>query len=100
MRVWHVQRRALDAALLGHSDSVGALVARPDGALASAGNDRAVKVWAARALASDKGLGGPDGGRDDDGAVTEELHEECVMALAALPDGALVSAGADGVVSW
>lgn len=46
IRVWDLQRRALDAELSGHTGWVWALAPLPDGRLLSCSRDRTVKAWA------------------------------------------------------
>ena len=88
IRVWDVQRRALDAEISGHSNTVFALVALPDGRLVSGSEDYTAKVWAvprsegALALCS----------------ATLEGHTGAITALVRLPDGRVASGSYDGTV--
>ena len=89
VRVWDVQRRALDAEISGHTNDVESLAALSDGRLLSGSRDETMKVWsvppaAAGALAlCSATLGG---------------HTGPVYALARLPDGRVVSGSLDGTV--
>ena len=91
IRVWDLQRRALDARsdeISGHAHWVCSLVALPDGRLLSGSGDKTAKVWAvprtegALALCS----------------ATLERHTSWVTALARLPDGRVLSGSKDGTV--
>ena len=92
VRIWDVQRRALDVVIRGHTDTVWALVPFPDGRLLSGSGDRTLKVWDERALSV-------QGGADTDAcAATLEGHTGRVAALAVLPDRSVVSGSGDGTV--
>ena len=96
IRVWDVQRRALDVVITGpgHTDWVRALAALPDRRLLSGSDDRMLKVWDERAL-------GVRGGAGADTCAATLRGHGCVMALAVLPDGRVVSGGSDGTVrAW
>ncbi len=84
LRVWDVAARRCDAVLLGHATAARALVALPDGRLASGGEDATVRIWAAAAAAP----GAPGDWACD--AVLEG-HASFVDALAVLRDGRLAS---------
>jgi WD40 repeat protein len=68
-----------EAVLDGHNNSVGHLVALPNGLLASGSRDGTVRVW------------------DVGARACVAVFEKQVNALAALPDGRLVSYSRDGV---
>ena len=88
VRVWDVQRGALDAVLTGHTGGVQSLAVLPDGRLLSgSGGDTTIRVWDARALSL-------RGGRATaDCAATLEGHAGGVTALAVLPNGSVASGG-------
>ena len=93
IRVWDVQRRALDAEISGHVNTVHALVALRDGRLVSGSRDRTVKVWAVPPATGALALLATS-------SATLEGHTDTVMALVRLPEasGRLCSGSFDGTV--
>ena len=94
IRVWDVQRRALDVVISGHTRGVSALAALPDGRLLSGSWDSTLKVWDVRVLSVRGGAGA-------DTCAATIAGAGYVMALAVLPDGRVVSGSWDGTVkTW
>ena len=94
IRVWDVQRCALDVVISGHAHPVGAIVALPDGWLLSSSHDSTLKVWDERVL-SVRGSAGADT------CAATIAGAGYVMALAVLPDGRVVSGGVGGFLrTW
>ncbi len=90
MQVWTLPRPADAASTAAHSGAVRAVAWEPSGAvLASAGDDKAIRLWSAPTL-------------QPLGAALPPVHTDGVRALAFTPDGGfLVSAGRDGkIVVW
>jgi WD40 repeat protein len=83
------------AALRGHRNWVKALAQLPDGRLCSGGNDKTVRVWRVDPLPAPDVLA-------RDGACERVLvgHAAPVTALAALLDGRVCAASAEGVRVW
>ena len=83
------------AALAGHTDAVLCLAALPGQCLASGGKDGLVGLWDVAAPG-----GGGSGSAAASGRCLRMLaaHQGAVLALAALADGRLASAGQDGAV--
>ena len=88
VRVWDVQRRALDAELSGHANDVESLAALSDGRLVSGSRDHTVKVWSVPVAAGALALC----------SATLGGHTDAVLALARLPDGRVASGSEDGTV--
>ena len=121
---WSLERGAARQVLRFHEGAVNALVALPDGGLASAGEDRRIALWSREGSAPQRILEGhqapvaglalaPDGktlaSASWDGtarlwdlasgtARVIEGHRGPVNAVAFLPEGRLASAGYDGTV--
>ena len=92
IRLWSLQRRALDAVLRGHTATVCALAPLPDGRLLSGSYDRTLRMWDEHALSV-------RGGADTDAcAATLAGHTDGVRALAVLPDRSVASGSWDGTV--
>ena len=92
VRIWDLQRRAVDVVIRGHTNWVRALVSLPDGRLLSGSFDRTLKVWDERALSVRSGAD------CDTCATTLAGHTFWVSALAVLPDRSVVSGSCDGTV--
>ena len=102
LRVWEPATGTCVRTLAGHSDTVNALCTLPGNRIASGGGDRCIRVWAP--------LNGEDGDKDEaagggsPGAATPLCERVCwghtstVYALAALPDGRIVSGSGDGTL--
>ena len=106
LRVWDPTTGTCVRTLAGHSDTVNALVTLPGNRVASGGGDRCIRVWAP--------LHGEDGAQEDQAGsgqpgiapagaapLCERVcwgHTSTVYALAALPDGRIVSGSGDGTL--
>ena len=91
IRVWDLQRHALDVVISGHTGPVMALAALPDGRLLSGSWDDTLRVWDERALSVRGGAGA-------DTCAATIAGAGFGIALAVLPDGRVVSGGWDGTV--
>ena len=87
VRVWDVQRGALDAVLTGHTLDVYALAVLPDGRVLSGGG-ASLKVWDERALS----VRGGEATAECAATVRGPAGTGLVMALAVLRDGSVASA--------
>ena len=86
--VWDLRAASRPMATLrGHTGTVRALLALPDGRLVSGGDDGGVRVWGALS----------HGGRCE-GVGREGGHSGAVLSLAGLSDGRVASVGSDGAI--
>ena len=90
IRVWHARTAVCLAQLLGHEGPVTAMTAAPvSSLLVSGGNDCSVRVWHV-----------PAGGQEIRTAPLRVLtsHSDIITCVLALPDGRVVSGGADSAL--
>jgi WD40 repeat protein len=115
VRVWDPTNGACVRVLTGHADTVNALCTLPGNRVASGGGDRAIRVWAplneppppsTPAEGAEEGEGvttpaSPSHASPAAASCCERVlwgHTSTIYALAALPDGRIVSGSGDGTL--